>query len=145
MASNDITSANAVLILSAQGVFNTPQQIQGFASDDVYSVDPLEIAETSMGVDGQLSAGFVYNPVKVGYSLQAGSASIAIFDALYIQSRKTQSIYFLNGSITLKSTGVKYSLVNGVLTTYATMPDGGKILKPRKFNITWESVSPAAI
>lgn len=141
----DITSANAVLILTCAGVFNQPVQIQGFATDDIYSVDPLEIAETAMGVDGSLSAGFVYNSVKVGYTLQADSKSIPVFDALYVQSRKTQSIYWLNGSITLKSTGVKYSLVNGVLTTYAAIPDGGKILKPRKFNITWESVSPAAI
>jgi hypothetical protein len=139
----DITSANSVLILTAVGVWNGPQQIQGYATDDVYSADPLDIAETMMGVDGGLSAGFVYNALPVAYNLMAGSPSIALFDALYTQSRQTRSIYWLNGSITLPSLGMKYALVNGVLKTYPAIPDGGKVLKPRKFSIVWESISPA--
>lgn len=139
----DITSANSVLILSASGVWSGPQQIQGYATDDVYSADPLEIAEIMMGVDGGLSAGFVYNALPVGYSLMAGSPSIALFDALYTQSRATKSIYWLNGSILLPALKMKYALVNGVLKTYPAISDGGKTLKPRKFSIVWESISPA--
>ena len=138
----DITSANAALIISCPGVFQA-QQIQGFASDDVYAVDPLEIGQTVMGVDGQLSAGFVFNPVSVKYSLQAGSPSVTLFDTLYQQSLQNEQVYWLQGSIRLFSTNNKYTLTNGVLTNYPPVPDAGKILKPRVFTVVWERITPA--
>lgn len=138
----DITSANASLILTCPGVFSAPQVIQGFATDDIYSVDPLEIAETMMGVDGGLSGGMVYNPVVVGYSLMAGSPSIPVFDQIYTQSRANEAVYFMQGTIKLTSINMKFNLINGLLVTYPPVPDGKKLLQPRKFTVRWESVIP---
>lgn len=140
----DITSVNAVLLLSAPGVWSGPQQIQGFSTDNIFEADALDVAEVLMGLDGGLSAGFIYKEQSIGYTLQAGSPSIPLFDALYVQSKQTQSIYWLSGSITLNSINMKYALVNGVLKTYPAVSSGGKVLSPRKFTIVWESISPAA-
>ena len=138
-----ITAANAVLMLSVVGLFPTPQQIQGFAADDIYDTEDLETAETLMGVDGKLSAGFVYNPVRQGFTLQADSNSNCFFENLYSAQRAARDIYFLNGTVLLPSIGKLYTMTSGVMSGYKSLADGKKVLQPRKFMITWESVAPA--
>jgi hypothetical protein len=66
-----ITSSNAILFLGVTNLYATPQQIQGFAADDVYDTEALEVSEASMGVDGILTAGYVNRPVVQSYTLQA--------------------------------------------------------------------------
>lgn len=138
-----ITSANSVLMLGVTSLFPTPQQIQGFSTDDIFSTDPLESAEVIMGVDGKLSAGFVYVLVKQMYNLQADSASVSIFDQWYAAQQSAQDLFFANATIVLPSLGQKWAMTKGVLSNYPPMPDAGKTLKPRKFTITWESISNA--
>lgn len=139
-----ITAANATFLLTIPSVFPVPQQLQGFAADDIFSTDPLESAEILMGVDGKLSAGFVFVPPKQGIFLQADSPSNAIFDAWYAAQQTVKDIFFADGLVQLTSIGTKWALIRGVLSTYPPIPDAGKTLKPRRFGITWESVSPAA-
>ena len=142
---SSITSANAVLMLGVSSLFSTPQQIQGFSTDDIFSVDPLESAETMMGVDGFLSAGFVYVPVKQGITLMADSPSNNVFDQWWAAQQQISDLYFANGSITLTALGKKYAMTRGALTTYPPLADAGRTLKPRKFVITWQSILPAPV
>ncbi len=138
-----ITSANSIVMISIASVYTTPQQLQGFAADDIFSTDTMEIAETMMGVDGRLSAGYVFVPVKWSISLQADSPSNAIFDNWRAAQVSAGDVYFASATVNLPSLGKTYDLVNGVLTSYPPIPDAGKTLKPRKFGLTWESVTPA--
>lgn len=138
-----ITAANAVLMLSVTGLFPVPQQIQGFAADDVYDTEDLETAEILMGVDGKMSAGFVYNPVRQGFTLQADSSSNDFFEAIYSAEQAAREKYFLNGSVLLSSIGKLYTMTAGVVSGYKPLPDAKKVLQPRKFMITWERVLPA--
>lgn len=140
----DITSANATIIVTCAGVLVAPAQLQGFAADDIYTTDPLEIAETMMGVDGGLSGGMVYNPVVQSFALMAGSPSTPVFDQIYTQSRANQAVYFLQASVKLLSIGMKFNMINGILVTYPMMPDAKKLLQSRKFTVRWESVVPVA-
>jgi len=140
-----ITAANSTLLLAITGLFPVPQKLQGYATDDIYSTEALESAEVQMGVDGVLSAGFVFVPVKQSYSLQADSNANAIFDAWYAAQQAQLELYRANATITLPAVGQKWAMTNGVLTSFPPMPDAGKTLKPRKFGITWERISPAPI
>lgn len=132
-------------MLSISSLYVVPQQLQGYAVEDVFDIDPLEIAETMMGVDGHLSAGYVNVPTKQGITLMADSNANIIFDNWYISQKQLQDVYFANGSITLPSLGVVYTLTRGVLTTYQPAPNGKKVLQPRKHVITWESMTPSPI
>lgn len=140
-----ITSANAVLMLGVTGLFPTPQQIQGFAADDIYDTETLEVGETMMGVDGFLSGGFVYNPVVQGISLMADSSSAAFFDAWVAAERVIRDKYPAFGTIFLQGTGKKYAMTRGFLTSAPVLPDAKKVLQPRKFTIRWERVLPAPV
>ena len=139
-----ITSANAVLTLAIVGLFNTPQQLQGFAADNIFTTDPIDPSETLMGIDGILSGGFVFVPIKWNISLQADSASNAIFDAWWRQQKQNKDVFIANGTLQLISIQTKWRMTTGFLTTYPTAPDGARVLQPRRYAITWQDVAPAA-
>lgn len=139
----DITGANAQFLLSITTLFPAPTPLQGFAADDIFDTEPLESVETMMGVDGYLSAGFVYVPVRQAIALQADSPSISLFDYWWGTMQATRQTYFANAAVVLPALGKKYAMVNGVLTSYKPIPDTKKLLQPQRFSITWESVSPA--
>jgi hypothetical protein len=141
----NITSANAIYALSVADLFATPLQLQGFSADNVFGTEPLASAETSMGIDGFLSAGFVYVPVVQSIELQADSPSGDIFDQWWQASQIAQSIFPAQGIVTLLSIGKKWTLQNGILTTFPPIPDAQKTLRPRRFGITWERVFPAPV
>lgn len=138
-----LTAANAVIVLSIPLLFPTPVQLQGFTADDVLDTEALVAAETIMGVDGIMSAGFIFAEVKQSYILQADSASNALFDAWYSTQQAQRDLYFATGVVTLTSLGTKWALTKGALTSYIPLPGIKKLVQPRKYGITWESVSPA--
>lgn len=137
----DITSANAVLTLAAIGVLSVPQQIQGFSTDDIYSVAPVAPVETMMGIDGQLSAGFVYTEKKMDITLMAGSASNGFFDAIQAAQEAAIAPVQLSGVLTLPSNGLQAQLIVGFLTRYPPLPNGKKVLQPRVYEITWQNIN----
>jgi hypothetical protein len=138
-----ITAANSVIMLAVSGVFSTPRPLQQFAADDIFTNDPVQAAETAMGVDGFLAAGFVFAPVSWSVSLMADSPSNDFFDQWYNAMRNQVDVYRCNGTILLPSLQKKFNLNNGALTTYRNMPDAAKTLRSRAFVITWQSVTPA--
>jgi hypothetical protein len=145
MATKSITSANSIILLSITGLFPVPQQLQGFAADDIFDVGDIAPAEISMGVDGKLSAGYVNVPVPLGIMLQADSDSNDLFDAWYAANRASGDIYFANGVVRLPSVQRSFALKKGVLMGYKPAPDGKKILQPRKYSIMFESMIGAPI
>lgn len=140
-----ITSANSIFMLAIIPLFPIPQRIQGYAADDIFSTEPIETAETQMGVDGKLSAGFVFNPIKWSINLMADSASNAVFDFWYTSNRVVFETFSAEAILTLPSIGTSWVMSNGYLSSLPPIPDGGKTLKSRKFTITWESVLPAPV
>lgn len=140
-----LTAANAVIQLTVPGVFNAPQQLQGFTADDVFDSEDLESADTMMGVDGKLSGGFVYVSFKQKFSLQADSGSISIFDDWWSFNQANQETFTANGLIILPAVAVKITLTKGFLKGYKPLPDAKKILQGQSFRIEWESQSKAPL
>ena len=141
----DITSANAVFLLTIPNVFPVPTQIQGFASDDIFDFDDIDATDVVMGVDGILSGGMVYASKPQNITLQADSPSIAFFDEWYQKQQANTAAYRAAGNITLTSVGTTYTLSNGFLSRYKPVADAKKILQPRRFRIVWQSVIPATV
>ena len=140
-----ITSANSTIMLAVPGVFDSPQPLQQFAADDIFTNDPVPAAEVAMGVDGFLAAGFVFSPVQWSVSLMADSPSNDFFDQWYRANVKAIDVFRCNGSLWLPSLGKKFAMTNGALTTYRVLPDAAKTLRSRAFVITWQSISPAPL
>lgn len=142
---SSISSANAIFQILIATVLPIPVPLQGFSADDIFTVNPLESAETLMGVDGKLSAGFVFVPVKQEIALQADSISNLVFDQWYQAQQAAKDVFQCQGVVWLPAIGEKWTLINGFLSTFHPIPDARKVLQPRRHAITWESVSPALI
>jgi hypothetical protein len=141
----DITSANSVLMIGAGSVYPSAQQIQDFAADDIFDIENLRVGEIMIGVDGKLSAGFVFEPVMQTIRLMAGSTSGVVFDTIYQYERTNVLKVQLNAVFKFPSLGITFTSQKGYMTTYKPMSDARKILQPRSFAFAWESFIAAPI
>lgn len=135
-----LTSANSVLMLGVEGLFNVPVQIQGYAADDAFTIGDVDMAETVMGVDGKLSAGWIPAIKTLDIMLQADSASNDFFDALIAAESVAREKYVLNGSILVPGISRIFVLTRGFMKTGSVMPASKKILQPRKFTIDFQDI-----
>jgi hypothetical protein len=135
----DITGANAVVTLQIFPLFPIPQQLQGFAADDVYDIALIDSVEVLMGVDGNLSGGFVFKQIEQDIALQADSASNSIFDTWWQQMVASTTVYTAQGVVSIPSIGLKFVQTNGFLTGYK-LPGVKKIVQPRRYRITWNNI-----
>jgi hypothetical protein len=142
---SDITAANALILISVPLLLPVPQQLQGFSADDIFDAEDIDATETMMGVDGQLSGGMIFAPLNWNVSLQADSASNTFFDAWYAGQKAAEAAFQAQANVTLTSIGTSYQLVNGFLSRYKPMSDAKKVLQPRKYRITWQSVVPVPV
>lgn len=144
MANNrTLTAANSIILLGVRGLYDTPQQIQGFSADNVADLEAFQPTETQMGVDGRLSAGWAAAPVVQNVTLQADSESNDFFEN-WIQSEQTAREKFVAfGTIILPATDRKYSLERGFLGSVMVMPAIQRTLQPRRYSLTWQRVTPA--
>lgn len=137
-----LTAANAIISISITGLFPIPQQIKGFSADNVYDTQPQDVNETMMGVDGVLSAGFIFSPVDQVFRLQANSLSNDFFEAWKAGMVQAQDTYFADGTTTLPSLGKTYVMSHGVLVNLPALPTLNKVAQPRAYTIRWQSVQP---
>lgn len=143
MNNRTLTSANAIILIQVQGLFDTPQRIQGFSADNITNTDQVDTSETSMGVDGRLSAGYVPAPVRQTIMLQADSLSIDLFEAWDAAQQQTRDLYTAFGQIMLPATFRKYTMTRGFLRQFTRTPSLQKTLQPRSIVLEWERVLPA--
>jgi hypothetical protein len=136
-----LTAANAIIMLGVIGLYDTPRRLQGFSADDVSDLDALAVGEGSMGVDGRLSAGFVFNPINQNITLQADSLSNDFFENWQQAERTQREKYVAFGTILIRSTGKRYTMTRGFLMSSSLMPAIRKTLQPRRYSMTWENVS----
>ena len=128
MAGN-LTVANSTLAVTVEALYPSSQRIQGYAADDAYDFDNVENGEYSMGIDGKLSAGFVFNEIPLTMTLQADSPSLVLFDNVWLYEVNNRAKLEVNATITLPSIGRRYDLKNGFMRRFKS-PSGKKILQP---------------
>ena len=138
-----ITAADVVLTISVGIIIPQPQQLQGFATDDVFDIPSIKSVETLMGVDGILSGGFVYTEIRQEITLQADSLSNRLFDTWWTQMQATKGVYVASGAAKMPSVGTKFTMTNGFLTGYKPAPGAKRVLQPRRYEITWGRIAPS--
>lgn len=140
-----ITAANAIVMIGVTGLYDTPRRLQGFSADNIADIDSVSSLESQMGVDGRLSGGFVFNSVNQNITLQADSESNDFFDNWRQAEAQRREKYVAFGSILLRATGRRFVMARGFLGAVSLMPAINKTLQPRRFSMTWESVTSGPI
>jgi hypothetical protein len=128
-------------MLSVNGVYQTPIQLQGYSADDVYDIEDIDASETMMGVDGLLSGGLIYVPIPWSITLMANSPSTQVFDQWYSYQQSIGDVTTGTMTVTLPSLGYKWIYSNGFLKKYSPAPGAKKLAQPRKFTIEWNSIT----
>lgn len=145
MAERSITSADSTFVISSADFALAATLLEGYAADAAFALDNSDTAETSLGVDGKLSAGWVPRSYNQTITLQPDSISRQVFDALVAAQDATRNVFRLNAVITLPGNQYSYSLTRGVLKNYTAMPTAQRVLQPMTFVIEWERVLPVPI
>lgn len=140
-----ITAANTVIYLGATNLFAVPQRLEGFDVDDIFNTDPVNNSETRMGVDGRLSIGWVPMPIVQNFILQADSDANDFFDTLIAAQAAARESYTLFGTILIPSLQKVFAMTKGVLGQNQPISNAKKVMQPRTFQVTWESVVGAPL
>jgi len=142
MTTGTLTSANSVLMLTVPGLYDTPQQIQGYAADNIFSVGQVSSAETSMGLDGILSSGWIPQIKAMTITLQANSETVPVMEQWVSSQEQARENYGCSLTVSIPALGIAYSCTNGFLTSQTLLPDAGKKLAPRSFVLSFGSIQP---
>lgn len=138
MARGTITSANATCYMTIDGLFSAPVKIEGFSTDSALEMDDYNPAETRMGVDGYLSAGWRPTPKVVKISLEANSPSREYFETWLNQMEIDREVSACDMIFLIPSISRKYTGTRGYLTTGKMMPSAKQMLEAGTFTITFE-------
>lgn len=124
-----LTVANSSLVLSVEGLYPNGVPLQGYAADNVFEAPTVENGEFSMGVDGKLSAGYVFNQIPFTITLQADSASLDVFEQIWQREASNRDKLQIGLTVALPSNNKRYVLRNGFLQSYQA-PSAQRILQP---------------
>lgn len=144
MADRTITSADSSYFLGSAD-YALGIELEGYAADAAFALDNADTAETSLGVDGKLAAGWVPRSYNQTITLQADSPSAQVIDAFIAAQDVARTIFRLTGTITLPGNKMSYSLLRGVIKNYTAMPTAQRVLQPRTYVIEWEKVIPVPV
>ena len=138
---NNITSANATAYMVVKDLYPTGFALNNFSTDQ--AVDPSEdtIAETRMGVDGYMAAGYVPSIKAVTIKFEASSPSVQYLNNLYLASQKNRRTYEVTLVVKVPSVNKTYTYSGGVLKTGKLLPGLKKVLDPVSYGFDFEKVS----
>lgn len=139
-----ITSANASVALVVQGVFGrVPQLLAGFEADDAFTAAAYDVAETRMGVDGILSAGYTPTEKPFGITFKADSPSILTFDTWGLAEAAAKEKFVAGMVIDMPSIGKVFTFNVGWLKNFKPLPDAKKVLEGQTYALVWQDIIPA--
>jgi hypothetical protein len=139
-----ITSANASFIIKIPRLVPGGVKLDGFATDNAWATEEVEMAEVQIGVDGLKSEGYVFALVPMEIHFAASSKAIKLFETWIAQQKQQKETFSASGMIVIPATSTVYECTNGTLTRGSIMPNAGRTLQPRQFQITWESITGGA-
>ena len=126
----DITSANAVLILTVDNLFPAGIRLEQFATDQSFSQGDLAVAEDRLGVDGNLVAGWVPSLKTVTIMLEASSPSYTAMAQLFRACERKRGIYQCSLVATVSSINCIFTWSGGILKSGTLVPAAKKVLDP---------------
>ena len=135
----DITSANATVAMAVEGLPSI--MLDHFSADSSFTSDTVQAAETRMGVDGHMSAGYTPAIKTVTINLEAGSASTQYMQLLRQVQEVNLRPYKVQMVISIPSINKRYTFSNGVLQSFKDLPDGQNVLSPTQWVFHFEDLS----
>lgn len=141
----DITSANSSFALRVAQVFAVPQLIQGYAADDAFTQEKYQLAETRMGVDGLLSAGFTPSEKRITVNLQPDSTALAAFLRWASACEQAKTSFVGGATILYPSINLGFTLGTLFFTETQGMPSAKRIIDVFSVDLKYQDLTPFPI
>jgi hypothetical protein len=136
----DITSANSESRMTIDELYPEGFPLEQFGTDQGIASEDVQLAESRMGVDGKLSAGYVCNVYPVTITFEPISSSVVYINDLKDAMNKSRRIYRVHLECRLPSLQLVYKFVNGHLENATAFPAIKKTLDPVTFKFVFESL-----
>ncbi len=140
-----ITSVNSTFYLTVPGLYNTPQKIEGYATDSAISSENINPVIAEKGVDGKTSYGYVPTNKVLTVSLAADSSSRELFDNWIAYQDSIREVVTCSAEFALPGIGRKYIGMRGAITAAPPMPGVAQTLKSTAYTLTFESWTPSVL
>lgn len=140
MQNRNITAANAVMVMKVEQLFPQGVRLEQFSTDAMVSQGDETFAETRMGVDGQMVAGYIDMIKTLTVTMEPSSPSIQYMDTLIKAMRTNRTVYTVTMVVTLPAVGKVFTFSNGVLKTGKLLADVQQTLAPIQYTFDFESV-----
>ena len=135
----DITSANATVALSAESLFSV--NLEQFGADSSFASEAQQMAETRIGVDGHMVAGYTPAIKTITITLEPSSPSLTFLQLLKQAQETNMKPYECQMVISVPSIGKRFSYSKGVLQSCKDLPDGNTVLAPTTWTFHFEGLS----
>jgi hypothetical protein len=140
-----ITSVNSTFYLTVPGLYDTPQKVEGYATDSAVSSENINPVVAEIGVDGKTSYGYVPTNKVLTVSLAADSKSREMFDNWISYQDSIKEVMVCSAEFTLPAIQRKYVGMRGAITAAPPMPGVSKTLQSTAYTITFESWIPSTL
>lgn len=137
----NITSANASLVLVVDTIIPAGVQLQHFSTDQAFSLSEVTVVEDRMGVDGHLAAGWIPSIKTVQVSLEAASPSLWFLDMLARAMENNRTIYDCTLVATVPSIRKVYTWSKGVLKSGTMVSNAKKVLDPTTWTFDFANLT----
>lgn len=141
---NNITSADSTFALVIADLYDTPQLLQGYSADAAFGFESVDNVETVMGIDGTMSAGFVFAPVEQTITIMPDSPSAIIFQQWWKQQRSDKNVYWASAVVNIPGISQIVTLTDGVLVSGPPAATAGRVLQAMEFRVRWKNASYTA-
>lgn len=130
-----LTTADISFVLSINGLFPAVT-IEGFGVDDAFSNESVRQAEVHQGVDGLVSAGFIFNLTEMTITIMPTSPSYLIFETWREKQIASKKIFAASGVINYPGINMSFVLQDVFLTSHQAMPNAKKIAQEMPYMLT---------
>lgn len=145
MALNNITSSNAVAVLTVDQLFPAGIVLDNFGSDQAFSQDEETFASATMGVDGKLSAAYRPSPKNVTLTFSAASPACKSLDDVKAMMEKNQEVYECTLVFTALSLGKVYTYTGGVMISANGAPNAKAEFEQVSYKFVFERLDRSTL
>ena len=136
----NITSSNAIIIYKDNMLVKAGMPLVKFATDQSLTSDEVAIAETRMGVDGKMAAGYTPNITPVTIMFEADSPSWRLIEQSINIARQLKIVVECELIVTIPSLLKIYKYKNGVIKSLTNVAMK-KVLDPVTLKMDFEEVT----
>lgn len=135
----NITSSNAIIVYKDNMLVKAGMPLAKFATDQSLTSDEVPVAETRMGVDGKIAAGYTPNIVPVTIMFEADSPSWRLIEQSINIAKQAKTVVECEIIVTVPSVAKVYNYKKGVIKSLTNLALK-KVLDPVTLKMDFEEV-----